>query len=486
MNEKTIRGLLIEDDPEDTALLIKLLAKTEWPTSGFSFVCSEQLHQAFEVLEKETIEVILLDLMLPDSQGIETLLKLRAKCPDVPIVVLTGLQDEKMGLEAMQNGAQDYQIKGNIDAHAFKRTISYAVERHRVLASLRRILDRAPDGMIIVDHEGLTQYFNQSARQIFDGQGELLLHKPFPYSLSEDRPGEWNVDGPNGSTRIVEVRVTEISWRDQPARLASVRDITELRRIEQIKAEIGERRRMDKLKDDLMNAVSHEMRNPLAIIKAATSNLRDGMVGRLSLSQAKMVVIQYKHVQWLEKILSRILDLARLESGKAQINIEPLDAINLVRRSVRAFRLVAGKRNILVQQELPAELPFIDADPDMFSQVLANLLDNALRFAKSRIVVKAGVATNMAGHVVFSVSDDGDGVPADKVSELFNKFVQVQRRADRSHYKGTGLGLALCKEIVERQGGRIWASVGAGEGGARFEFALPFAGAATKSSKRDA
>src|SRR3989442_720811 len=114
---RNIQVLLIEDDPEDTILLMNILAKPGWPSFNFTLLCADDLSSGLKVLEEGGIEVVLLDLMLPDSQGIDTVIKARAQAPDIPIVVLTGMQDEYMGLEAVKNGAQDYQNKGSLQEH---------------------------------------------------------------------------------------------------------------------------------------------------------------------------------------------------------------------------------------------------------------------------------------------------------------------------------------------------------------------------------
>ena len=147
MKEKVIRALLVEDDPEDTLLLMNLMARSTWPSFRFTLDCAEDLASGLAVLAKGGIEVVLLDLMLPDSRGIETVRAVRSGFPDIPLVVLTGLRDEALGLEAVAQGAQDYQVKGNIDGHALKRTISYAVERHRMLARLKNVIEGAADAM---------------------------------------------------------------------------------------------------------------------------------------------------------------------------------------------------------------------------------------------------------------------------------------------------------------------------------------------------
>ncbi len=378
---KTINALLIEDDPEDVLLLVHLMGQSSTSPFLFALECADDLKAGLEVLARGGVEVVLLDLMLPDSQGLETISKVRARFPEVPLVVLTGLRDEAMGLEAVACGAQDYQVKGSIDAHALKRTLSYAVERHRMLL--------------------------------------------------------------------------------------------ELKRLERLKAEIKERQRMDKLKDELMSVVSHEMRGPLTIIRAATSNMQEGLTGALSIEQASMVEMQHRNIMRLQRIVDNILDLSRLESGKASISPKRLDSAALVKDTVRGYRIIKDGRPAVIEAEVPGGLPEVYADLELFIQVLSNLIDNARRFAKARILVRAQEAI-LAGRrcVQVSVIDDGPGIPKARIGELFSKFVQVNRSLQSEGYKGTGLGLAICKEIMERQQGTIWVDSVEGKG-AGFHFALP-------------
>jgi signal transduction histidine kinase len=396
MAEKTIQGLLIEDDPDDALLFMNHMKSGRGPAQDFTFQQAATLKQGFEALSKGGIEVVLLDVHLPDSRGIDTVKRLRARFPDVPIVVLTGLPDEAVGIEALRVGAQDYQVKGSLDGHSLKRTISYAVERNRMLV--------------------------------------------------------------------------------------------ELRRVEQLRAEIKERERMDRLKDELMSTVSHEMRNPLTVIKVVTCGIRDGLKGKLTKQQSEMIAMQYRNIQRLEKIVGRILDLSRLESGKATISPRMISAAHFIHETVQGFQLVAEKPKILIAEEIAPHLPRIYADPDLFVEVLSNLIDNGVRYAHSHIKIKAEAVADPAegaarGHgggtlvmtarkfVRISVVDDGDGIPRDRVPDLFNKFVQVNRSSKDEGYKGTGLGLAICKEIVERHGGKIWVESAEGIGSAfRFEF----------------
>ncbi|HVA66040.1 MAG TPA: ATP-binding protein [Elusimicrobiota bacterium] len=488
MKDNVIEGLLIEDDPDDTMLLIDLMTQSDWPSFRFTFTCAENLDQGLRHLEKNSADIVLLDLLLPDSRGLDTVAKVRAQAPEVPIVVLTGLADEALGLKTLAHGAQDYVVKGNITGHALKRTISYAVERHRLLQSFRNVIESDPDGIVIVNAAGLVRYINSAAKALFFRNEGQIIGKPFPYPLPEDRLGELKIPAQDGGERSAEVRISEIEWEEQPARLASIRDITDLRRIEQLKAEVLESRRMDKIKDNLMSAVSHGMRSPLTIIKAAAGNLKQGLTGPLPAKQAEMVSLQYKNILRLEKIVDNILDLSRLESDRAEIKALAIDTAHLIKEMASSFQLVAAEHDIRIDTELPEHIPPAHADPELFVQVLSNLIDNALRFARKRVVIRAktsdiaegGAASGSQRAAVLtaracvqvSVIDDGAGIPGNRIKDLFNKFVQVDRSTKSAGYKGTGLGLAICKEIVERQKGRIWVESRENVG-TQFHFTLP-------------
>ncbi|MDD5629176.1 MAG: hybrid sensor histidine kinase/response regulator [Elusimicrobia bacterium] len=469
MEDRAIRGLLIEDDPEESQLLMTLLAQPESSSGGFQFTCAPNLKTGLQVLVQGGIEVILLDLMLPDSRGIETVRKVHSQAPDIPIVVFTAMSDEALGLEAMRCGAQDYQIKGEVKRHALKRTITYAVERCRMLRSLKNTITGSPDGIVIVDSAGVIRHSNPAADCLLRGLGQPLVGLAFPFPIPEGGVGDIRIPVPGDGELIVELRATEIEWDDQPARLLLLRDITELCRIEKLKAEIREVRKLDQLKDELVSTVSHEIRNPLAVIKGTAYLINLYVNGNGSGPPAEACELQLLNIKRLEKIVANILDISRLESGQARMELQPVDIAALIRETVRDSALLSDRKDVAIRYELEPGLPQARADQDLVVQVLLNLLANALRFANSLILVRARAVN---GNIQVNVCDDGPGIPPENLGDLFKKFVQIRRSSQGDGYKGTGLGLALCKEILERQGGRIWVENGAGLG-ASFFIELP-------------
>ncbi len=472
MDTNAIRVLLIEDDPEDVDLIKLFLGERVGAEPCFEIETEDRLSSGCKRLARDAagFDAALLDLVLPCAEGIEAFLKVRETSPGLPVVVLTGIRDEALALEAVRMGAQDYLVKGTIDGRLLKRALRHSIERHRLLAKVEYLLAKDLDGKVVVDAEGLVRYANPAAESLFGRKTKELLGKPFAHSLPEREGAGSEVSLGSEPGRVAEIRVADIEWNGAPGKLATIRDVTELRRVEQLKAEIKERMLVVDLKNEFMTTISHELRNPLTTVKTALQSLKEGLVGPMSQQQARFVELAYRNTERQVKIINNILDLARFQSGKAKLELRKTALPQLIEERAQSYAIAPkGPR---LSFEIGEDLSEVTADPDLVTQVLSNLIDNALRFARERVVVKAEPGEG-DGTVVLTVADDGPGMSQAQMAKLFTKFVQVSRTGNSS-YKGTGLGLAICKEIVAAHGGRIWVESAPGKG-ARFRFTLPAA-----------
>ena len=305
---------------------------------------------------EKKIDLILTDLGLPDVTGLETVRKLVAKAPDLPIVVLTGTMDQSLGVKALRVGAQDYLLKEGLTSVLLNRTILYAIERKSI----------------------------------------------------------------------------------------------------------------DKLKDEFISTVSHEMRTPLAIVKEGVSNLKDGIAGRLNRKQNEIVDMTVRNIDRLRKIIDNILNFSRLESGKAVMHCTRLDIDSLITDATKGCQSLVHSKKITLDCATP-KLPKVFADSEMIMEVLHNLIDNAVRFAKSRVEISA---CKKNCFVQITVFNDGPLIDMKHHDKLFQKFSQQERPSGGGGYKGTGLGLAIAKEIVGLHQGKIWVENQKKEG-VVFHFTLP-------------
>ncbi len=473
--EQRISVLLIEDDP-DYALLMNLYVN-EACGDALKYVLESavSLADGLDLLARKEFDIVLLDLMLPDSQGLESLARLRARAPGIPVVVLTNLDPEATGLQAIGEGAQDFLIKSKVDPQQLRRTIGFALERSRLYGQMESLVRASPDGAVIVDAGGMVRYANPAALVLLGKSAEEVEGRLFEFPLpAQGASSEFKLP----DDKSVELRLAAVEWKGYKARLATLRDITELKRLEQVRAEVKERRRMDQLKDKLLSTVSHELRTPLSIIKAAVCTVRDKLAGPLTADQEDMLATADRNMSRLTRILNNFLDLSRLESGSAKVDKKPFDAGLFLKELSDDLRMTYDTKDVALLVDIPEGLPEVTADKDMIAQVVSNLLDNALRYARDRVQLRARRTEN---GVEVSVIDDGRGIPEGKAADLFNKFVQLDRPKGGAGYKGTGLGLAICREIMSLNGGRIWAQNEKGWG-AGFHIELPGAKAAAAAA----
>jgi signal transduction histidine kinase len=196
--------------------------------------------------------------------------------------------------------------------------------------------------------------------------------------------------------------------------------------------------------------------------------LEDNRIGTLSDEQKELVQSLKGDNQRMLRILSELLNLSQVEAGKLQLNIQPVEIYKVVESSVTAVSGTAREKYVQIEQRIEPGLPEIKADPDKMVWVLNNFLTNAIRYspAKSTITVEVKKAKL---EISFSVSDQGQGIEESYLSRIFERYYQVPGRSDK---KGSGIGLAICKEFVEAMGGRIWVNSQVGKG-STFGFHLP-------------
>ena len=249
-----------------------------------------------------------------------------------------------------------------------------------------------------------------------------------------------------------------------------VTDITQAKQAEMLHAEVMERKRIDKLKDELIGTVSHEVRTPLTVVKNVIDDLQRGIAGDLTEHQKKYMDIAKRNVDRLARVVTNLLDLSRLESGVFRYLPQHINLLPLVLETIDSFQIIARSHNIDLKLEQLDGSTYCYADTGLVAQVLSNLLDNAVRFSNHSVVLKV---SPRADFIQLSVIDDGRGISKTDIGKLFKRFVQVDRTEGLGQeYKGTGLGLAICKEIIDHHQGKIWVE-SEKDHGTQFHFTLP-------------
>lgn len=364
MAEKALRVLIIEDDPVSGMLVQKTLAFEK--ARPFETVWVQTLGEGLNLLQGEGFSVVILDLNLPDCGGIESFNRVNEASPDTAIVLLTSLSDEAVAIEAMQSGAQDYLVKGPIDAHLLVRAVRYAHERKRA------------------------------------------------------------------------------------------------------------RRETERLKDEFLHHVSHELRSPLTAIYQAVQLLAEGIAGEARPDQKRLAAIALRNSEHLKAMIDDLLETTRAETGKLIVEPRRVDVSRVVADVAAEKKLAADQRGVALAVDA-GRAPLVYADPVRVRQVLMNLVDNGLKFTPKggRLALSSGTAAGEAGKVVVSVSDSGPGLSPEDCRQVFERLYQAKGvHPATGERKGLGLGLFISREIVVRSGGRIWVESEPGKG-ASFKFTLP-------------
>lgn len=301
-----------------------------------------------------------------------------------------------------------------------------------------------------------------------EAEAELREYQEHLERTVKERTADLSATNQQLKNEIEERKRVESALRESRERLTTAKDAAEAGNL---------------AKSEFLANMSHEMRTPLA---GALGMIRFVLDMEISDEERQLLDMARRSSESLLRIIGDVLDFARLESGEMQFEMHPFSVREAVRTAVEVVSLQALSKGLHLEWKVADSIPEVVADEGRVRQVLINLLGNAVKFTeRGRIDVEVSRASNPgtdgAGCILFSVRDTGVGISSDQLERIFGKFTQIDSSLTRKH-GGTGLGLALSRQIVEKAGGRIWAESAPGIG-STFHFTLP---AEPRSSARGA
>lgn len=390
-NTDPIRVLLVSDHQDEVQRLRQLLL--EAPRLGCQLIHVDRLAAAPPLVEPEQLDVVLLDLSLPEPGGLAAVAQARTWARALPVVVLTGAADEETALAAIEHGAHEVLAKGPLDAPALRRSIRYAIARCRAGQK-----ESPPESAPEADADKKTE---QEPLQLYEGALQSI-----------------------------------------------------------------------KSRDELLAAVSHDLRNPLSTIAMVASLLLvapalDEPAKRLRRHAEKLD----RAAKRMEHLLRNLQDLVGIESGKFSINLNPTPLAALLTESVQAHVPAAQAKSIKLLSDTKDCDLWVACDRERILQVLANLIGNAIQFTPDGGTVELR-CRHRPNEVCLSVADTGPGIAAAELQRVLTRFWPGKSAART----GAGMGLAICKGIIARHGGALRAESELGRG-TTFTFALPLASA---------
>jgi len=428
MDNQTVKILLIEDNVSVAQVIAAMLKRAKG--SNFDVVCAETLQGGLQFLIAGGIDAIFLDLTLPDSHGLETIEKVQAQASSVPIIVLTGVDDEELATQAVRSGAQDYIVKGQVDMSVLARAVRYAIERKHTEDALRRTRD-------------------ELEIRVLERTAEL-----------------------RETNELLSKEVEERKRAEQDLRVAHTK-------LQEAQAQLIQAAKMQVV-GGLASGVAHEVKNPLAIILQGVEYLekkvpRDNENVVLTLGYIRNAV------ERADGIVRGLMDFASI----SQLNISKQPLKPVLEKALVLMKHQCDKQHITVRNDLPGDIPDVSIDRNRIEQVLLNLLMNAADAMPQGGTLTARTfaeygdnAERLLNHkdsgekktrmcVVLEIEDTGTGIPPNVLDRIFDPFFTTKRTQG-----GTGLGLAIVKNILEMHGAQITITI-KNEGGTRVRVVFP-------------
>ena len=509
MSKRRLQVLLVEDNPADARWVRLLLSEAgqDEEAPGFDVQPVDRLAAARLALAGVKPDVVLLDLSLPDAHGMEALREIRVAAPITPIVIMSGLADKNVALEAVKEGAQDYLVKGMVEGPLLVRAIDYAIERSRIKEAMRAseahyraLFEANPLPMWLYDTETLAfldvndaailhygyardQFLAMTIKDIRpEEEVPLLLGNVKAARLATDSSGPWRHRKRDGTEIFVEIASHTIDFAGRPARLVLANDVTnrlkveaEIRRLnddleERVKQRTAENERLieelreanktadkaNQAKSSFLANMSHEIRTPMnAVIGFANLALKTELTAR----QRDYVSKIHNAGVSLLGLINDILDFSKIEAGRLSIEEVDFALDAVVENVVAAAAHGAAEKSLELLINVPRDIPpYLVGDPHRLGQVLINLIGNSVKFTEAGEVEVRVALLEKTGEKVklsFAVRDTGIGMAEEQMASLFQPFSQADSSTTRK-YGGTGLGLSITRHLVEMMGGQIW------------------------------
>lgn len=354
-----------------------------------------------------------------------------------------------------------------------KLSVAYEeIERQKAIAAnekirLNAIIEEMGEGVLVINDDREIEIINKRALGILGYENLSVIPAGFKiFLISElqhelvqskkeivvkelhfDRPGEM----------VLMVTLAFISKKSSSSSFVAVlRDVTLEKRVE-------------KMKSDFVANVSHEIRSPMAPMKEALALVIEGVAGEINDKQRGLLTILENNMIRLVRLVNDLLDLSKIEAGRMDLNKTRVDLIEVVKEAAESMRSACEGKGITLEIRSAMGQIWAAIDKDRITQVIINLVANAIKFTPSGGRVVVDCSKKNADEAIFSCEDTGPGIPKSEISGLFDRYSQL---AAGRLAKGTGLGLAISKAIVEMHGGKIWVESEEGKGSV-FKIALP-------------
>src|SRR4051812_46818617 len=350
-------------------------------------------------------------------------------------------------------------------------------------SSLRAIIERLPDGIVVVDSQGNIRFANPAAVKLFDRSTEDLIGTSFGFPVVVGETTEIDiVQRGGGGVVYAELRVVETEWEDEQVEIVSLRDITDRKQAQERAQQLAferearlEAEAASKAKSEFLAIMSHELRTPLNAVLGYSELMELGISGPITDKMREQIGRIRMSATHLLGLVNDILDLAKVEAGRLQVSTGPCSAAGTLAAAIALIQPQAAARGLeLSVTPAPDDSVIYRGDDERVRQILVNLLSNAVKFtaAGGKITVETASSKSpdpdtrlqaSRSYVSFRVTDTGAGIPPEKLISIFDPFVQAESGHSRSR-EGSGLGLTISRRLARLMGGDLTVKSSVGKG----------------------
>jgi two-component system phosphate regulon sensor histidine kinase PhoR len=492
--------ILIVDDEADIALILKL----QLEDAGYRTVTARDGVEALEVIGREVVTLVLLDIKMPRMDGMQVLERMQSSHQDVAVVMMTAHGSEDIAVEAMKKGALDY-IGKPFSSEDVEQKVARAIQLNRSRQEniklqrqldderkkLEAVLQGMADLLLAVDGQGRVITLNRKAEQLL-GQGRTKL-----LGMQVEELIKADIAADQLPSRVVlrtaqpclDVSYNLLLGKAQIPVLASAAPLMnaagELIGSVEIIRDISMLKALEQEREDYVSMLSHDLKTPITAIVGSVDLVREGRLGPVNDEQGEYLESAVESCAEMVEMIDTMLGVHKFEAGKMLMDFKAEEPLQLIQRTLSRYNAVAKRAQIRLIANVPTNLPPIAVDRATFPRLLGNLLANSLKFTAEggEIEVSAELLEDFStireripptsypseqlpeggSFVRITVSDSGVGIAAKELETIFDRFVQAKsRRQGKSG--GTGLGLTFCRKVMDAHHGYIWAESVVGQG----------------------
>ena len=401
---------------------------------------------------------------------------------EIPLVVVNGEASIARAVAAVKAGATNYIATDELERLPEVATtiLTQSDVGHQHLTAsdrqLEKLITENPDGIIVVDQQGIVKFINFAALELLGKSGEELVGESLGFPVVN---GDYlEVDIPRSQTEILvaQMRVSQIQWQGAKAFVVSLRDITQLKQAEEERAKLlEEAQAANRAKDEFLAILSHELRTPLNPIVGWSQLLTRGNLSESQIKKGAEIIQRNAMLQ--TQLIEDVLDVSRIIRGKLNLQPTLIDLKTIIDNALETVSLAAQAKSIAFEKKIDENIGSIHGDPTRIQQVIWNLLSNAVKFTPNQGRIEISLTSTdkvldreytrehkPLTYAQIQVADSGKGIQAQFLPYVFDYFRQAESTKTRSE-GGLGLGLAIVRRIVELHGGEVTAdSPGLGKG----------------------